>query len=58
MEINLLFPFFSSFRSVLLIFAFIIFQSIVYSRSSTHLNIIACANYIIVFQKRMLIEQL
>ena len=39
---------FSSFLSVLAIFAFIIFHSFVSPRNSTHLNIITCANHMIV----------
>ena len=41
-----------------LLFVFIIFQSVVSPKSSIYLNIISCANYVIVFRKRMLIELL
>ena len=37
---------------------FIFSQSVVFPRSSTHLNNIACANPVLVFQKRTLIERL
>ena len=51
----LLFLFLGMFWQIL---AFIIFQSVVSPRSFIHLNIIACTNHVITFQKRMLIEWL
>ena len=52
------FSFFFSLECFGNFFVFIIFQSVVSLRSSMHLNIIACANHVIDFQKRTLIEWL